>query len=123
MARVELMPGIQSISGTIGNLTFRTRGGKTFVYSNLAPELPRRATRAQREQWLRRMVLEQCIRQIQSDYADMYEAIRQRPLIRQRLVTLYAKYRVETSARTKLQKQIMQEYGQRYVRDGGVKRP
>ena len=123
MARVELMPGIQSISGTIGNLTFRTRGGKTFVYSNLAPELPRRATRAQREQWLRRMVLEQCIRQIQSDYADMYEAIRQRPLIRQRLVTLYAKYRVETSARTKLQKQIMQEYSQRYVRDGGVKRP
>ena len=117
------MPGIQSISGTIGNLTFRTRGGKTFVYSNLAPELPRRATRAQREQWLRRMVLEQCIRQIQSDYADMYEAIRQRPLIRQRLVTLYAKYRVETSARTKLQKQIMQEYSQRYVRDGGVKRP
>ena len=123
MARVELMPGIKSISGTIGNLTFRTRGGKTFVYSNLAPELPRRATRAQREQWLRRMVLEQCIRQIQSDYEDMYEAIRQRPLIRQRLVTLYAKYRVETSARTKLQKQIMQEYSQRYVREGGVKRP
>ena len=123
MARVELMPGIQSISGTIGNLTFRTRGGKTFVYSNLDPELPRRATRAQREQWLRRMVLDRCVRLIQSDYEDMYEAIRQRPLIRQRLVKLYAKYRVETSARTKLQKQIMQEYGQRYVRDGGVKRP
>ena len=123
MARVELMPGIQSISGTIGNLTFRTRGGKTFVYSNLAPELPRRATRAQREQWLRRMVLDRCVRLIQSDYEDMYEAIRQRPLIRQRLVKLYAKYRVETSARTKLQKQIMQEYGQRYVRAGGVKRP
>ena len=123
MARVELMPGIKSISGTIGNLTFRTRGGKTFVYSNLAPELPRRATRAQREQWLRRMVLEQCIRQIQSDYEDMFEAIRQRALIRQRLVKLYAKYRVETCARTKLQKQIMAEYGQRYGRDGGVKRP
>ena len=123
MARLELMPGIKSISGTIGNLTFRTRVGKTFVYSNLAPELPRRATRAQREQWLRRMVLDRCVRLIQSDYEDMYEAIRQRPLIRQRLVKLYAKYRVETSARTKLQKQIMQEYSQRYVRDGGVKRP
>lgn len=123
MARVELMPGIKSISGTIGNLTFRTRGGKTFVYSKLDPELPRRATRAQRELWLRRMVLDRCVRLIQSDYEDMYEAIRQRPLIRQRLVTLYAKYRVETSARTKLQKQIMQEYGQRYGRDGGVKRP
>ena len=122
MARVELMPGIKSISGTIGNLTFRTRGGKTFVYSNLDPELPRRATRAQREQWLRRMVLDRCVRLIQSDYEDMFEAIRQRALIRQRLVKLYAKYRVETSARTKLQKQIMQEYGQRYVREGGVKR-
>ena len=53
----------------------------------------------------------------------LYEAIRQRALIRQRLVKLYAKYRVETSARTKLEKQIMQEYVQRYVRAGGVKRP
>ena len=34
MARVELMPGIKSISGTVGNLTFKTRNGKTFVYEN-----------------------------------------------------------------------------------------
>ena len=114
MARIELMPGIKSISGTIGNLTFRTRGGKTFVHAKAEAELPSRATRQQREKWLRTSVLDECVRIVQEDYEDMFEAIRQRPLIRQRLALLYAKYRAETSGRTKLQKKMLEAYHRHY---------
>ena len=114
MARIELMPGIESISGTIGNLTFRTRGGKTFVHAKREAELPLRATRQEREKWLRTTVLDQCVRIVQENCGDMHEAIRKRTLIRQRLAVLYAKYRAETSARTKLQKKMLEAYHRHY---------
>ena len=114
MARIELMPGIESISGTIGNLTFRTRGGKTFVHAKSEVYLPLRATRQEREKWLRATILDRCVSIVQEECGDMHEAIRQRPLIRQRLAALYGTCRAETSAMTKLQQKMLEAYHRRY---------
>ena len=37
MAKVELMPGIQSISGRVGDLVFRTHKATGKVYVTLMP--------------------------------------------------------------------------------------
>lgn len=114
MARVKLMPGIESISGTIGNLTFRTCGGRTFVHAKVDPELPPRATRSQREKWLRTCVVNRCMRCIQGNYAEIREAISARALIRQRVVALYIMYRKETGSMTKLLKKVTMAYYEKY---------
>ena len=115
MARVELMPGIESISGSVGQLTFRTMNGKTFVRVRQEAELPKGASRKQKAKYKRDRMLDQCIAILQDEMGDMLEAIRLRPKMRERLKRLYDKYAKEIKAPTKLQRKIMTEYRGRFV--------
>ena len=110
MARVELMPGIKSISGSIGNLTFRTMHGKTYVHEKAEPELPEEPTRKEKARHKRMVMIGRCVAMVQKDYADLYEAIRQRRKIYERVAHLYDKYHKTIKAPTKLMRKIMEEY-------------
>ena len=110
MAKVELMPGIESISGTIGDVTFRTINGKTFMSKRMEPALPKNATRKQKAQFRKRKVVDACVALVQAQKDDMLEAIGQRKKIRDRICYLYEKLSPEIKARTKLQKAIMSAY-------------
>ena len=116
MARVTFNPNqpIQSISGTIGALTFRTRNGRTFVYERLQPELPKNPTRKQRAQFKQRTIIDQCVSLVQSQIEDLQEAINMRPTIKERLRSLYKKLEPTIKSQTKLQKAIMTEYNARF---------
>ena len=110
MAKVTLMPGIESISGTVGNVTFRTINGKTFMSKRKAPVLPKDATRQQKAQFRKRKVVDTCVVLVQAQKEDILEAIGQRKKIRDRICYLYEKLSPEIKARTKLQKAIMSAY-------------
>ena len=110
MARVELMPGIKSISGTVGNLTFKTRNGKTFVYEKPEPELPENPTRKEKARHKRAVMLNRCVALVQREIGDLQEATRQRKKIYERMASLYDKYQKSIKAPTKLMKKIMEEY-------------
>jgi hypothetical protein len=110
MAKVTLMPGIESISGTIGNVTFRTINGKTFMSKRSEPCLPKGATREQKAQYKKRTLVNTCVVLVQSQMEDMLEAIAQRKKIRDRICYLYEKLSPEIKVRTKLQKAIMSAY-------------
>ena len=114
MAKVELTPGIESISGTVGNLTFRTVNGKTFVHEKTEPVLPEKPTRQERAKYKRDVIIDQCVRILQGEIEDLREAMRMRPKIRSRLMSLYRRYAPEIKARTKLQRKIMTEYRAKY---------
>lgn len=118
MARVELMPGIESISGTVGNLTFRTVNGKTFVHEKAEPVLPEKPTREERAKYKRDVIIDQCVRILQSEIEDLTKAVGMRPKIRSRLMSLYKRYAPEIKARTKLQRKMMTEYRAKYHRRG-----
>ena len=108
------MPGIESISGTVGNLTFRTVNGKTFVHEKAEPELPEKPTREERAKYKRDVIIDQCVRILQREIEDLTKAVRMRPKIRSRLVSLYGRYAPAIKARTKLQRKIMAEYRAKY---------
>ena len=110
MVKVKLMPGIERISGTIGDVTFFTRNGRTFMSRRSEPELPKNATRKQKAQFRKRTLVNACVELVQSQMADMLEAIEQRKKIRDRICYLYEKLSPEIKARTKLQKAIMSAY-------------
>ncbi len=110
MVKVKLMPGIERISGTIGDVTFFTRNGRTFMSRRSEPELPKNATRKQKVQFRKRTLVNACVELVQSQMADMLEAIEQRKKIRDRICYLYEKLSPEIKARTKLQKAIMSAY-------------
>ena len=110
MAKVKLMPGIECISGTIGDVTFFTRNGKTFMSQRWEPELPKNATRKQKAQYRKRTLVNACVELIQEQMDDMLEAIEKRKKIRDRICYLYEKLSPEIKARTKLQKAIMSAY-------------
>ena len=110
MARVKLMAGIERISGTIGNVTFYTRNGKTFMTKRSEPELPKNATRKQRAQHKKRTIVNACVELVQVQMDDMLEAIEKRKKIRDRMCYLYEKLSPEIKGRTKLQKAIMSAY-------------
>jgi hypothetical protein len=110
MARVKLMAGIERISGTIGNVTFYTRNGKTFMTKRSEPELPKNATRKQRAQHKKRTIVNACVELVQVQMDDMLEAIEKRKKIRDRMCYLYEKLSPEIKAKTKLQKAIMTAY-------------
>ena len=101
---------IQSLSGTIGNLTYRTVNGKTFVRARPERTLPEHASREERARYRRETMIDQCTGIIQHEITDIQEAIRMRTKIRSRLVGLYKKYEKEIKAPTKLQARIMEEY-------------
>ncbi len=110
MAKVKLLPGIASISGTIGDVTFFTRNGKTFMSKRPEPSLPKDATRKQKAQYKKRKLVDACVVLVQAQMEDMLEAIAQRKKIRDRICYLYEKLSPEIKAPTKLQKAIMSAY-------------
>ena len=115
MARIIFKEGsrVQSLSGKIGNLTYRTAGGKTFVFATEVPELPKDATRKQKSQYKKRMIIDQCVVIIQRQM-DLEVALAMRQKLRDRMDYLYKSLAPKIKARTKLQKAMMTEYYKRF---------
>ena len=109
MARVLLQDGIAGISGTLGNMTFRTMNGKTFVRSKARKELPPDATRAEKKAYQRAEIINQCVEILQQEIGDWRKAVEARKAIREKVVYYYEKYAPEIRARTKLQAKILDE--------------
>ena len=124
MARVFLKPDspIQSLSGTVGNITFRTMNGKTFMLSHAEPELHKDASLKEKAQYKRRMMVNACVRILQASM-PMLEAMQERKKMYDRLKVLYDKYAHEIKAPTKLQKKIMTEYYARFNTDKTSTKP
>ena len=101
---------IQSLSGTVGGLTFRTVNGRTFVSPRTEPVLPKNPTRKQRARFKQQTIINNCISILQSQYEDIQKAISMRAKIKSRLTYLYKKYVATIKAPTKLQKAIMTDY-------------
>ena len=116
MAKITFNPesGIQSLSGSLGRLTFRTINGQTYVNERPMPVLPKKATREQRRKYHRQMIIDSCLEILQNGMEDIQEAMRIRPKIKDRLEYLYKKFSPTIKARTKLQKAIMSEYYARF---------
>ena len=104
------MPGIDSISGTVGKLTFRTVNGKTFVQAKMLPELPEKPNRKEKARYRRAVLIDNCVCLLQAEYPDIREAILHRRKIYDRVAYLYDKYRKTIKAPTKLMRKIMEEY-------------
>ena len=115
MARVTFKEGqpIQSLSGTIGVITYRTMNGKTFAYARREPELPKNATRKERAAYKERMIVNECVRIIQDEMEDFVAAIQARPAIRAAMKRYYRQYSPEIKARTKLQREMLRAYRMR----------
>ena len=105
---------IQSLSGTIGNITYRTVNGRTFAHSRPEPVLPKNPTRQQRALFKRRTIIDNCLSILQGQIPDIQEAIAARDKLKHRLLHLYKKYAPTIKAPTKLQKAIMTEYYARF---------
>ena len=110
MAKVTLMPGVERISGTIGNVTFRTMNGKTFMHRKSEPVLPPHATRKQKAQYKKRVIVNECVMMVQGEMDDVLEAIEQRKKIYDRIRHLYDRLAPEIKAQTKLQRAIVSAY-------------
>ena len=122
MAKVTFNPNqpIQSLSGSMGKITFRTINGKTFVHERQAPELPKNPTRQQRARFKQRTIIDSCLAILQSQIDDIQEAINMRAKIRDRIVRLYKKHAPLIKAPTKLQRAILTEYAQKFCRSETV---
>ena len=118
MARVEFDPNqpIQSLSGSIGRVSFRTVFGRTFVTKRPEPVLPKNPTRQQRAQFKKQTIIDNCLTILQEQIPDLQEAINMRPKIRDRIVRLYKKHAPNIKAPTKLQKAIMIDYYQKFAK-------
>ena len=116
MAKIKFKEGqpIQSLSGTIGNISYRTVNGRTFVHSRPLPKLPKNPTRQQRALFKRRTIINNCISILQGQIPDIQEAMTMRNKIRDRLSYLYKIYAPTIKAPTKLLKAIMTEYYARF---------
>ena len=111
MAQVKLKQGIESLSGTIGNVTFRTyKTGKVVMLQKPEPQLPPNATRKQKAAYKKHLIVHECVTLIQSQMNDMLLAIKQRNTIYTRIARLYDKHAPSIKARTKLQRAIMTDY-------------
>lgn len=115
MARITFKEGsgIESLSGKIGNISYRTIGKQTIVFSTEAPELPKDATRKQKSLYKRRIIIDQCVELIQKQM-DLEVALAMRQKLRDRISYLYKRFAPKTKARTKLQRAIMTEYYHRF---------
>lgn len=116
MARITFNPDqpIQSLSGSIGSMTFRTVHGKTHVYRRTDPVLPKRPTPLQRERFRHQCIMNNCMQILQGQYRNIQEALQMRGTIKKRLEQLYRHYAPEVKAPTKLQKAMMTDYYQQY---------
>lgn len=104
---------IQHLSGKIGNITFRTAGRKTFVFATEVPELPKDATRKQKSQYKKRIIIDECVAVIQRQM-ELEVALTMRQKLRDRMDYLYKSLVPNIKARTKLQKAMMAEYYKRF---------
>jgi hypothetical protein len=116
MAHIEFNPNqpIQSLSGNLGPLSFRTRNGKTTVFATPEPVLPKNPTRKQRELYRQKTVVDDCTAVIQKRIHDIPKALEMRALIRNRILRLYKLFAPNIKSRTKLLNNILVEYDLRY---------
>lgn len=115
MARVTFNPNqpIQALSGTVGNLTYRTMNGKTYVYTRSEPELDKDATRKERAAYRERMIVDACVKIIQDEMEDFVAAMQSRQAIRAAMKRYYRQYSPNIKARTKLQREMLSAYRKR----------
>ncbi|MBR0194905.1 MAG: hypothetical protein IJQ32_01485 [Paludibacteraceae bacterium] len=116
MAKVTFNPNqpIQALSGSIGDITFRTMNGHTFMYRTEEPVLPKNATRKQRAQFRQRSIVNQCVMNLQEQIPDIEKALAMRTTIRNRILRLYKLLSPGVKAPTKLQAAIMSAYYRRF---------
>ncbi len=113
MAKVTLAPFIQSISGKVGNLEFRTlKSGKTVVRARQMDEYrpttePTEKALAQRRRF---GVVSSTVAAIQRNYPRIDEAALDRKKIWQKVSYLYAKYFESIDDDRKLQDKLLEEY-------------
>ena len=107
MAHVTLSPLISSLSGTIGDMTFRTRNGQTSVFQKNPPRLPANATRKQKAKYKKQVIVDQCIKILQDEIGDILIAIERRHAIKQKVEYWYDKLAPKIKAKTKLQDAII----------------
>jgi hypothetical protein len=112
MARVIFKEGqpIQSLSGAYGNMIFKQIHGETRVYRKPEPQLPKRATKEQKEKYKKQVMVNECMKIIQGEMPNMERAILLRETIRKRLQYLYKQYAGQYRSRLKLQAAIMSAY-------------
>ena len=113
MAIVKLAPFIESISGKVGNLEFRTlKSGRTIVRSRNEDDYSSTRTPTEKELAHRRRfgVVSATTAVIQSRYPRIDEAARDRKKIWQKVAYLYAKYFEEIQDDKLLQAKLLEEY-------------
>ena len=111
MAQIKLLPGlIKSLSGTVGDMTFRTINGKTYMHERHKPGLPEHPTRKQRAQYTKQVIVGECVGLIQKQMNDITDAINRRKIIYNRVARLYDKLAPTIRTRTKLMRAILDEY-------------
>lgn len=113
MAKVILAPFIQSISGKVGNLEFRTlKSGKTIVRARREdePQTPRILSPKEIAQRRRFGIVSAVTATIQSNYKRIDEAALDRKRIWQKVAYLYAKYADIISDDAQLQTKLLEEY-------------
>ncbi len=113
MAKVILAPFIQSISGKVGNLEFRTlKSGKTVVRARREdePQTTRILTPKEIAQRRRFGIVSSVTATIQSRYKRIDEAALDRKRIWQKVAYLYAKYADSISDEAQLQTKLLEEY-------------
>lgn len=115
MARVTFKAGqpIQSLSGTIGNLTYRTINGKTFVRVRGEVGLASNASTEAKAAYRRKTIVDECVRIIQEEISDMAAAIQARAGIRAAMKRYYEQFSTETGSRLKLQAKMLEAYRNR----------
>ena len=107
MAHVTLSPLISSLSGTIGDMTFRTRNGQTSVFQKNPPRLPANATRKQKAKYKKQVIVDQCIKILQDEIGYILVAISRRQAIKKKVEYWYDKLAPKIKAKTKLQGAII----------------
>ena len=117
MAKVEFKKEspIQSLSGSVGKITFRTVNGQTFVHIRSAPRLPKNATWQQKKAFRKRKIVDACVERLQDEMEDMIEAIGMRKKIKNRVGYLYDQFATELTCASKIQKAVMAEYKRRFA--------
>ena len=115
MARVVLAPFIQSISGKVGNLEFRTlKSGKTIVHARSAETAAQRAhrepTASEQARWKRFGMVSSITAEIQRGYARIDEAAHDRQKIWLRVKYLYDKLSGSYEDEKELRRVILEKY-------------
>ena len=113
MAKVILAPFIQSISGKVGGLEFRTlKSGRTIVRARREKEQPSNRVPTPKELAQRRRfgVVSATVAQIQHAYPRIDLAAHDRKKIWQKVAYLYAKWADEILDDKLLQEKIIERY-------------